>query len=232
MGTEFCYADLVLQSRLQAPRYQKEVVESALRNIGLVQPSEHTQDAGLGAIYANGLGGSLDGDVPPGLVLTVGYSHSGLDAQLFWRSPDGLVSSVREDHSLGRGPRTGERVPDRTTELKEVLRAVAEPPFGDDPTYVGEGDPLPTDIAHLVLHGDAVDDKLFQEVLNDALGPRLVGAAAARDPVFASASLYARRAYDQINNAAFGKEPAFGCCGGSRWHNSWEYRQVVHICPI
>lgn len=232
MGTDFCYADLVLPSRLQAPSYQKNVVENALKNIGLVQPSDLIRDAGLGAIYANRLGGSFGDNAPPGLILVVGHSHSGLDAQLFWRGPDGFVPSVREDHSLGRGPRTGERAPNRAAELKEVLRAVAEPPFGDNPTYVGEGDPLPTEIAHLVLHGDAVNDSKFREVLRDALGPRLVEAAAARDPVFASVAFYARWAYDRINDMAFGKEPAFGCCWGSRWHNCWEYRQVVHVDPI
>ncbi|SPO01669.1 uncharacterized protein DNG_04342 [Cephalotrichum gorgonifer] len=229
MGTDFCYADLVLPSRLQAPPYQKEVIVKALKNIGLVQPSEITRDAGLAAIYANGLGGSFDGGVPPGLVLVVGYSHSGLSAQLFWRSPDGLVLSVREDHSLGRGPHTDERAPSRTAGLREVLQAVAEPPFGDDPTYVDGGDPLPTEIAHLVLHGDAVNDTAFREILRDALGPRLAEAAVARDPVFASAAFYAGWAYNQINDMAFGKEPAFGCCWGSRWHNCWEYRQVVYV---
>lgn len=232
MGTDFCYADLVLSSRLQAPSYQRQVTENALKNIGLVQPSELTGDAGLGAIYANGLGGSFDGAVPPGLILIAGYSHSGLGVQLFWRGPDGFVVSVREDHSLERGPLTHERAPNKTTELREVLRAVTEPPFGNDPTYVGEGDPLPKEIAHLVLHGDAIDDSAFREALRDALGPRLVEAAAARDPVFASAASYARHAYDRINDMAFGKEPAFGCCWGSRWHNCWEYRQVVHVDPI
>lgn len=73
--------------------------------------------------------------------------------------------------------------------MSEVLWAIAEPPFGNDPTDGDEGDPLPTEIAHLVLYGDAINDAAFRDVIRAARGPRLADTAATLDPVFAGATL-------------------------------------------
>lgn len=237
MGTDFCYADLILPSGLHALAYQARIARDALASIGLVQPVDSVRDAGMGALRANGLGGDLRrDDNPPALILVVNYSHHhhhhDLTAQLFWRSTEGFVTPVREEHSFGGGLEAA----------REVLRAVVEPPFGDDPTYGDSGDPLPAEISHLVLHGDAATTvrdpapqapaTAFEKLAAGVLSQRLLAAAVASDPVFGSAVFFAELAYDRVNDMAFGRKPAFGCCLWSRWHSCWEYRQIVHVCPI
>ncbi|CAI4217176.1 unnamed protein product [Parascedosporium putredinis] len=81
-----------------------------------------------------------------------------------------------------------------------------------------------------VLHGDAIGDGAFRDVLRAVVGPKLLENAATADPLYASAVFAARSAYDTINRLDFGEEPAFGCCWKSQFHNCWEYRQVVHVC--
>ena len=204
MGTNFCYANLVLWSRSHTSDYQKQVIEQALANIGLKRPIDAMLDDGRGAIATNGFGEAYEEGLPPILVLAIGYSRHGLGAQLFLRDVDGSIEWVKEDYHLGADPERAEG----------LLRAIAEPPFRDDPEYVEWGDPLPTEISQIVLHGDAIltDEDTFQAVLRDVLGPRLVEAAHAVDPVFASAIFGARHAYEMVNDLAFGREPAFGCC--------------------
>lgn len=93
-----------------------------------------------------------------------------------------------------------------------MLQVIAKPTFSNDLTYMGKGDLLPKEIVHLILYSNAIDTSVFCKALRDALGPCLIEAAVARDLVFASAAFYARYAYDQINDLAFGKEPAFRYC--------------------
>ncbi|MBE3041097.1 hypothetical protein IMZ48_00615 [Candidatus Bathyarchaeota archaeon] len=224
MGTNFCHANLVLWSRDHATDYQKQVIQQALTNIGLIQPTDGVLDGGSGAVHTNGVGSAYERTLLRILVLAVDYSRYGLGAQLFWQDADGVVEWVRGDHRLGAGPE----------EAAELLRAIAAPPFGDDPTYVGWSDPTPTEISKLVLYGDAILDynDVFQAALGDVLGPRLVEDALAVDPVFAGTTWGARYAYERVNNWAFNRDPAFGCCWWSKWHNCWEYRPVVNGCLL
>lgn len=218
LGTPICFADMVLPDpSIQV--YQRQILETALRDLSLRQPHKTLNAAHL-AVSANKLGKPADARFNHQVVLAIDYSSYGLNAVLLCHD-GGVIDILRQEYNTSLGANRASDGKQHLEQVKSAVEKVAKSPFGNSV----ENWPLPSSIQSLVLYGDEVNDAGFIATIKSVLGQQLVQTAFRFDPIFASAVGMAEENFEYMRTDDFDTHPAFWC----RWSSKLYSGQHVDL---